>query len=126
MAVNIKGTFKKDDRPNNGLEAIREEIHRNPHRRIVVVAIVSAHTGKVDYKEGGYVTPTVSFDNIEPMMSGADAKDALELLGHAFEARTGNPMPPMSLFDGPGGDDTLEGQEEIPGVVGGDDADSAS
>lgn len=115
MAVNIKGTFKKDDKPNNGLEAISKELSGRPHERRIAIVIVRPARTVIDHADGT-VTPTVQIDNIEAL-TGDDAKSAWELLANAYESRTGNPMPPQSLFDGPGTGDTLEGQDALPGMT---------
>ena len=94
--VNIKGTFKKDDRPNDGLEQIRQELIASPYERRVVVGVVRVHR-IVTTTEDGITVPTVKFDNIEAL-EGDAAKEAWELVAEAYENRTGNPIR-GSLFD---------------------------
>lgn len=120
MAVNIKGTFKKDDKPNNGLESIIRDLSARPHERRLIVGIVRPARTVIDHSDGS-VTPTVQFDHIEVPLEGKDGKAVWEVLAAAYEARTGNPLPPQSLFDNPSADDTLEGQDELPGLGGDDD-----
>ena len=120
MAVQIKGTFKKDDKPNNGLESIVDLLTGRPHERRIVVGIVRPVRTVIDHADGSR-TPTVNFENLEVPVDDEDAKKLWEVLAAAYERRTGNPMPPMSLFDGPGSTDTLEGEDPLPGL-GGDDA----
>lgn len=118
MAVNIKGTFKKDDRPNNGLEQIISDLNKKPHERRLIVGIVRPVKTVIDHQDGT-ATPTIQFDHIEVPLDGPDGKKVWEVLAAAYEQRTGNPLPPQSLFDNPAAD--IE-QDEIPGLSDGDDA----
>jgi hypothetical protein len=119
MGVNIKGTFKKDDKPNNGLESIIKELTAKPHERRLIVGIVRPARTVIDHADGS-VTPTVQFDHIEVPLEGKDGKSVWEVLAAAYEARTGNPLPPQSLFDNPSAE-TLEGEQPLPGMGGDDD-----
>lgn len=96
MTVLIKGTFKRDEREFNGLEAIHEELCEKMLDRHVIVAVIETH--KVTKDSAGTVTPTVRLLQIEPL-DGEAADQARELLDKAYAGRTGAPPPPPSLFD---------------------------
>lgn len=102
-AVNISGTFRKDERPYNGLEAIADELADKTklHESYLVVGIVSPKFVKTD-AEDGTDTPTVRFDRIEPLF-GEAADMARKLLDGAHQERTGRD-PQMQLDFGVDGD----------------------
>lgn len=96
-AVNISGTFKKDSRPSNGLEAIADALVKDELARHVVVGIVELH--KVTKEPGEAARPTVRFVAIEPIEG--DAEDLVrDLLNKARTARGLNVVP-EGLFDMP-------------------------
>lgn len=96
-AVNISGTFKKDTRPSNGLEAIAEELIKDELRRHVVVGVVELHM--VKKAPGEAPIPTVRFVAIEPL--DGDAEDqGRQMLNQARNSR-GLSLVPESLFDMP-------------------------
>ena len=111
--VNIKGTFKKDERPNNGLEAVAADLTSRPHERRIVVALVRPVRTVIDHADGTQ-TPTVQFDHIEVLEDDA-GKEAWELMAARYEERTGNPMPPVTLFDNPNPRE-LDPDEPLPGL----------
>lgn len=100
-AVNISGTFKKDTRPNNGLEAIAEELVRDELARHVVIGIVELH--KVVKEPGEAPRPTVHFVAIEPLRGDAEGQGR-QMLNQARNAR-GLSIVPEGLFDMPDEDD---------------------
>lgn len=98
-AVNIAGTFKKDERENNGLEEIAKDLIENPLTQHVVVAIVETRRIVHNVADGGTRTPTVRFTQIEPL-DGSDAEQARAMLDAAYRRRTGRPDGPVvSLLD---------------------------
>lgn len=112
MATNIKAKFKKDETDNDGLFGATGEFVDKPYERRLVVGIVRPVRIVRDLDDGTE-TPTVQFDHVE-VLEGDDAKEALELLAHKFEQRTGRPMPPMTLFDNTG--EPEDDQEPLPGL----------
>lgn len=110
--VNIKAKFSKDDRHNDGLQRVTEELAARPYERRIVVGVVRPVRTVINHEDGTR-TPTVTFDNIEVLDGDTDAeKEAWELLSEAYEQRTGNPLS-RSFFDG--STETLE-QDTIPGT----------
>lgn len=107
-AVRISGTFKKDERPKNGLEAIAKELLDRDRSldRHVVVAVVRPHASRWTAEDGEEI-PTAALDQIE-VMEGKDAQTARRLLEKAYKARVGS-LPQQELpIDGDGegeGDD---------------------
>jgi hypothetical protein len=97
-AVNISGTFKRDSRPFNGLEAIADQLldHELADERYVVVAVVRPHASKWS-AEDGIETPTVRFDQIEVLGEDA-AKQARVFLDDVYRERTKGTRQP-DLFD---------------------------
>lgn len=96
MAVKISATFKLDQKPLNGLEALAGLLadEARLHDQYVVVAVVRPHAITTD-AEDGTRTPTVKFDHIEPL-EGDAATAARELLNAAYTLRTGR-EPQMEL-----------------------------
>jgi hypothetical protein len=92
-AVKLSGTFKKDERPLNGLEAIAKELLDRDRRlaQYVVVAVVRPHSAKWNAEDGTEI-PTVKFDQVE-VLEGDAATTARELLDDAYHARTGKSRP---------------------------------
>lgn len=118
-AVNISGTFKKDTRPNNGLEAIAEELVRDELTRHVIVGLIELH--RVVKDPGEAPRPTVRFVAIEPLREEDAAEQGRQMLNQARNAR-GLSLVPEDLFDMPADDEPttpaagapVEGQEELP------------
>jgi hypothetical protein len=100
--VNISGTFKKDSRPDNGLEAIAEDLINNELQRHVVVGVVELHM--VKKAPGEEPIPTVRFVAIEPL-EGDASDQGRQMLNQARNAR-GRAVVPDGLFDMPTDDDT--------------------
>ena len=114
-AVNISGTFKKDRRPDNGLEAIANDLVKNEFARYTVVGIVELH--KVVKEPGEEPRPTVHFVALEVL--DGDAADVAQT--YLNDARRDRDQGPLSgtLFDsdpdrdGEAGES--EGDGELPG-----------
>jgi hypothetical protein len=135
MAVNVSATFKKDERDQNGLEAIRASLIADPLERHIIVATIEVTQILTDVRDGGVQTPSVRLVNVEPL-TGDDALTARKLLEGAYHERTGQTAPPPTLFDdGQGEPDTNpvgpddaglwpgdEGYVEPPPAGDGDDA----
>ena len=99
MTVNIAGTFKKDQREDNGLEAIAATLETRTHERHYVVGLVEPVRTTIDHADGGSHKTVVRFVAIEPMLD-TDAVAAVErLLADARKARDVHPMQ-GSVFDG--------------------------
>lgn len=105
MAVKIKASFKKDEKPFDGLAAIEHKLVDEEllHERYVVVAILRPH--RIDVlADDGAKSSTVKFDHIE-VMEGDDAALTKERLMARYRERTGRDDEPQpSLFDGPNGE----------------------
>lgn len=114
--VNISGTFKKDSRPDNGLESIAEDLIANELKRHVVVGVVELHM--VKKAPGEEPIPTVRFVGIEPL-EGDAADQGRQMLNQARTAR-GRAVVPEGLFDMPSDDEpgpapaAGDGQEQLP------------
>jgi len=103
MTVNIAGTFKKDVREFNGLEAIAKELTEEPLTRQVVVGLIETKKTTKDHTDGGSETVTVRFVHLEALADEA-AADGRKLMDDAYRARTNrNESAPVDdgLFDGP-------------------------
>lgn len=78
MIVNLKGSFSKDQRSNNGLDTLAE--YTNGHRltRVPIVGFVEFH--KVVDEKGRPTVLTVELGAVEPLLSpdGVDANGAAE------------------------------------------------
>lgn len=102
-AVNISGTFKKDSRPLNGLEAIAKQLldRDNALATYVVVGVVRPHAIKW-LADDGMETPTVRFESIE-VLDGAGADRVREMIVAAYRARTGkdDPQEPLPFGENP-------------------------
>jgi hypothetical protein len=99
-AVKIKGTFGKDSRPHNGLEAIAEKLCADPYMQVLVVGIVRPH--RIVTEVGEEPVPTVEFIAIEAVLDG-DAATVQKILDDAARHR-GVPVPEPLPF----GDDQAE------------------
>ena len=107
MSVNISGTFKKDDRPYNGLEAVHDQLC-DPSNRLeswYVVARVRPKHAKVSMEDGG-TTPTVKLDAIEVAFDTEDEKLLKDMLQRLYEGRTGAPEQPELFSHADEGDGT--------------------
>lgn len=85
-AVKISGTFSKDERPDNGLEAIAEDLvaDRLGNGRWLVVAVVTA--GRVIRDPGEPEVPSAKLQAIE-VLAGDDIDDGYRLLNARRKAR---------------------------------------
>lgn len=107
-AVRISGTFKKDERPGNGLEAIAATLVKDELSRHVVVGIVELH--KVTKEPGEAPVPTVKFTAIEPLSD--DQADEARLLLNSARRKRGESEIPGTLFDGDEPRELLELEEK--------------
>jgi hypothetical protein len=127
--VTIRGTFKKDSRPSNGLETIAGELIADKHGQHYVVGVVKWAGGNLN--EEGELVPAAKFLAIEPL-TGAAVDAAKRILDDARRARGlgraeddfAKPADP-TLFDFDGPDDgeprqvgevrlTGDGPREVP------------
>lgn len=83
-AVTIRGTFKKDSRPSNGLETIAGELIADKHGQHYVVGVVKWAGGNLN--EEGELVPAAKFLAIEPL-TGAAVETAKRILDDARKAR---------------------------------------
>ena len=94
-AVKLSGTFRKDDRPDNGLEDIATGLVKDEFTRHVVVGVVEPH--KVTKEPGEAPVPTVRFVAIEPL--DGDSADAARALLNGARRRRGMTDLADTLFD---------------------------
>lgn len=94
-AVNLKGTFSKNERTENGLERIADQLVDNEWARHTVVGVVELH--KVTKTPGEPPVPTVRFLAIEPLEGQAETT-AREYLDKA-RAQRGLSLLADTLFD---------------------------
>lgn len=111
-AVNIKGTFTKDERPGNGLEAIAEEIVHDEFRRWTVIGIIEQH--KVTKAPGEAPRPTVRFVALEPLTVEDAAEQGAQMLDQARKSR-GLGLVAETLFDAPSDDQAARTDGPWPG-----------
>lgn len=105
MKVALKGTFGKDEREFNGLEAKAKELMDKPLERLVIVAVVERSKITIDDTKGGEATPTVRLVHVE-VMEGKDAATAKNMLEATFRRRTGrSDGTPRPLWDDVSDDD---------------------
>jgi hypothetical protein len=97
-AVNISGTFAKDDRPNNGLEHIADELTKDEFTPRSIVGIVVPH--RYTKEVGEALTPVVRFIAIEAV-DDDDAALIRGLINKYRQARAGSPLD-ETLFDAEG------------------------
>lgn len=99
MTVNVKATFKKDQKEYNGLDddPIRKGLIEEPLARRYVVAMIETSKVVKDIEAGGTLVPTVRIISIE-VCDGDDAIVAKEILDKVFKSRTGRHVEP-TLFD---------------------------
>jgi hypothetical protein len=74
--VTIRPQFKKDSRPNNGLETIAEEMIADKQRVFYVVGTVKWAGGNLD--EEGQLVPAAKFLAIEVVADGSQAEDRIK------------------------------------------------
>ena len=99
MTVNLKATFKKDQKEYNGLDEdlTRKALIEEPLARRYVVAMIETSKVVKDIEAGGTLVPTVRIISIE-VVDGDDAIVAKEMLDKKFKTRTGRNVEP-TLFD---------------------------
>jgi hypothetical protein len=96
-AVNISGTFSKDERPNNGLEQISADLVADELRPRIVIGVVVPH--KFVRKPGEGTVPTVRFEAIEVVTTDDDVETVHEMMDRLRKERHQQPVM-RSLFDG--------------------------
>lgn len=97
-AVNLSGTWTKDERPNNGLEEIAQDLIAHQLRRHVVIGIVT-FAGSTRPGPGEPESPRVKFLAIEPLFDDA-AEQGRQMLDQARKLRNLGLLA-ESLFDVP-------------------------
>lgn len=113
MAIKISGSYKKDERAYNGLEAIAKDLIEEPHTEHYIIAKVGCLRIAEEIEDGGSKTVTVKLRHIEVMLSNKDEADAKKIFERAAKARLGE-VPQQTLFD----DHAAEGDEGEPGGEG--------
>lgn len=114
--VAIQARFRKDDRPNDGLQEISQELIKKPYERRIVIGLVRPVRSIHNYEDGTQ-TPTIKFEHIEAIVDEEAVKEAWQLLAERYEERTGNPMPPLTFFDKVGPDTDTDGPDQpLPGL----------
>jgi hypothetical protein len=117
-AVTLRGTFKKDSRPNNGLESIAGQLQASKLKQHFVVGVIKYAGASVS--EDGVITPAAKFLAIEPL-EGDDARQVEEILDRARKVRglgivgdipAGGQLAGQTEFDFDGPDD--EDEREVP------------
>lgn len=115
MGVKISGSYKKDERPLNGLEAIAKDLIDSPYDEHYIIAKISCLRIAEDIEDGGTKTPTVKLKHIEVMLNKKDETDARKIFERAAKARLGE-LPQQTLFEnnpgGEGGNETNAGNED--------------
>lgn len=89
-AVKIKGTFSKNERSDNGLEDIANDLVRNEFARHTVIGIVELH--KVTKEPGEAPIPTVRFLAVEPV----DGDDEVAVKAILDAVRKGRGLPNLA------------------------------
>lgn len=95
MSVKIKGTFKKNEGINNGLNSIESSLRKEPLTERFVIGVIQTARDGNDYEKGEKNT-VIKFVNIEPL-EGEAAIDAAKLFKLAYNARTGKAEPQGQL-----------------------------
>jgi hypothetical protein len=106
--VTLRGTFSKDERPSNGLEAIADDLLKDQFATHYVVGIVQ-FAGSNRPGPGEHEVPAVKFLGIEPLTADA-AEQAKQILDQARKERGLGRMedsipaadPALFDFDGDG------------------------
>lgn len=122
-AVAIQGTFKKDQTQWDGLADHVEDMIKNPHSPIIIVAICEVVEIKDRPQEGTH-QPKIRIKQIERATEG-DAIRVTEMLNRVYNARTGRTDSQPTLFDDvpaigaaehPGDWPGADGPTEYPGI----------
>lgn len=115
-AVTISGTFSKDERPNNGLERIADDLISNQLGRHVVIGIVQ-FAGATIPGPGEPLSPRVKFLAIEPLADDA-ADQGRQMLDQARKLVNLGPVA-ETLFDAVADVDDRPGVDPGPSAAGG-------
>lgn len=107
-AVNISGTFAKDERPMNGLEGIADQLVADEFGTHYVIGRVKPHG--YNKKPGEPMTPVVKFEHIEVVTGEFDEEWVNEKLDELYRARKGREAGPANPLPSPG---QIEGQTTI-------------
>lgn len=118
MAIKISGSYKKDERAYNGLEAIAKDLIEEPHTEHYIIAKVGCLRIAEEIEDGGSKTVTVKLKHIEVMLSNKDETDAKKIFERAAKARLGE-VPQQTLFEDHA-DVDAEGEAGEPGDEGTD------
>lgn len=117
-AVTIRPTFKKDSRPDNGLEAVGDEMQSNRTKVFRVVGLVKYAGASVS--EDGEITPAARFLSLE-VVGEADADEHERMLdGRRKERGLGiaKDIPAAGQIEGQGqfefGDPADPGDDDEP------------
>jgi hypothetical protein len=97
VTVQIKASFKKDNRHLDGLDAVRKDLVADQVTPRVVIAVLEVTDVNHNVLEGTD-TPKLRVRSIE-VMTGRRAITASGLLEEAYAERTGGNTPPATLFD---------------------------
>lgn len=116
-AVAIQGTFKKDQTQWDGLADHVEDMIKNPHSPIIIVAICEVVEIKDRPQEGTH-QPKIRIKQIERATEG-DAIRVTEMLNRVYNARTGRTDSQPTLFDDAPYVGTVEHPGDWPGAEGG-------
>jgi hypothetical protein len=98
VAHKVAASFKKDERPLDGLFAVEKQMIDEPYSEIYVIAKVRVRRVDEDIEDGGTKTVTFKLAHIEPMINAKDEKDSKKIFERAAKARLGE-LPQQSLFD---------------------------
>lgn len=110
-AVAIQGTFKKDESQWDGLAPHVEDLIKNPHSPVIVVAICEVVEIKERPQDGTH-QPKIKIKHIERATEG-DAIRVSEMINRVYNARTGRTDSQPTLFDA----DPQQGDPEQPDLV---------
>ncbi|GAA4681255.1 hypothetical protein [Phytohabitans rumicis] len=108
-AVNISGTFAKDERPYNGLEAIAEQLVDDEFGTHYTISRIKPHG--YNKKPGEAVVPVAKHEHIE-VVTGDDAEWVAKKLDERYRARSEREAGPATPLPSPG---QVDGQMAIDG-----------
>ena len=97
-AVTAKLSSRLPDYPENGLEAIGNQLVTKPEDVVVVVVRLDTMRLTTDL-DSGDIVPTARILSIEPLRDDSEAQTAVDLMRSAFEARTGLAQLPFESDD---------------------------
>ncbi len=110
-AVNISGTFAKDERPMNGLEGIAQQLVDDEFGTHLVIGRIKPHG--YSKKPGEPLTPVVKFEHIEVVGGEFDEEWVQEKLDELYRARNKREAGPATPLPSPA---QVEGQTTIDDV----------